>query len=127
MYGTQYRTFFNHFFMANQGSPLGNSYANSTITKAQLKAWLNENPKNIISYVIQRNPTDVYNFIKANYGKEFANIGRGAELNVPAMEGMEKFLYQKYDDNPGKPHFIQQLTASISATAQLNNWTTPVN
>ena len=109
------------------GSPKQNSVANQIYTKADLSAYIAASPDNMLGYLISRNPSAAYKFIKANYGSDFTNLLPGAEVNVPVMNSMHDFLLGKYNGSTNKVKFLTDFKNSIPAAAQLQNWTTPIN
>lgn len=82
-----------------------------------------------IEYAVQHNSTDVYAFIKANWGTGFPNYDKGAEYNSIIQESMSLFLNNYYDQqtNENKLVFVYKLLGAVKTNPAITNWTTPIN
>lgn len=110
------------------GSAIQNGTPNANFTRAQIAQFIDSSANNALSFAIYRNPSTVYKYIKANYGKEYPTLISGAETTMPQMESMMQFLSRKYNDLPAQKrrHFLGTIFYSLPAQAQFMNWTTPV-
>lgn len=84
----------------------------------------------MISYAIIRNPTAVYAFIQANYGKQWGGkIAKGLEYTDGVKESMDRFLKNISDglSDADKANFAASLFAATPHNPKINNWTVPIN
>ena len=109
---------------------INQNFPNTNYTWAQIVAFVDASGTGAIDFAVQRNPTTVFKFIRQNYNNQFTNYAPGTIATIPTMESMSKFLISKYNQLPtvaAQNHLIKNIMLSLPATAELHNWTTPVD
>lgn len=111
------------------GNSMANSAPNQRYTLEQIKAFVQASPENAISFAINRNPSEMYKYIKLNYGSQFPNIKNGMQYSINTLNSMYEFLVNRYMDlqENQRVHFLKTIIDSLPVKAETNNWTTPIN
>jgi hypothetical protein len=111
------------------GSPESQFNSTPWMTQEQLIQFLAADPTNLITYAVWRNPTQMYQYIRANYPQGSIRFTPGSQINIPAMHSMDNFLMLAFNGikTSAQPHFLKTIKDTVPAKAELVNWTTSID